>query len=829
MKESKARGAIDGSDDLKAHNSRYVAPGASQLHVLRSMVRSFNDGTGRGHFVSDTKDKDTFKALDTFYADTLFFPYMGSYANTVQAVNHLGDLWYRELYIEITKQTQFPIEMSLPFILTEHVVHNINSSAPLLENVCYVLDVYNDAAFWALQTLQAQHLYDELEAEVNLVFDQAVFLMGDEVYSHFKNASSSEMLDRNYKEAIEAGKGYKQLSVDFKAYSNMTNQHHILLLGRSIDLNYLISTHLNHKLSKDVEVVIKRFEGCDLANILEIELMLEVVKLTHKKLSALGLSLDSFEDIFKNANHDVNAVNVCGKIIAHIKTTVLEDVVVNYALNVHTQRFKRSPIMFKQTGREGRPKLMSGTSGFGTQCGKAWDYYCNLSRGFVGRPHIEAMVRMVGEPGINFIMAFFMEHIEERIKNSKTVLGSLSDGLPPIKLPKVVFGTAGCFGMFEARLKQYFQYMDFLDESYQVFREIGNVIALVGMLESSLSLKQTSDYINAAAFLGTKCNVKSEFGVPKDKVDHAVPGRRGGRLQRSQSSVGEDRRTHIAPEKPVDHSVFELGEVHATALSRLSQNFVEISHTHMSRIRAPKVIDDYVGMTERAHDAYDTVTSTPNLKIGKDLVDSISACMKRVGFADSLGHDGGPESIMSSERTDEFHRVYSVLNFLICMEHKPRGEEESTNTAGEDWAAPTTDGAVFGHGFGVAGVMFLHILGQSEKFKLLDLSSHVLKVHEQQEDMKWRTEEGGGKAQTDELTVASEKFVAEARSQKDLHDHIFGLIEVGCENEEDKAWKKKQHAKYCFSPPEDDRDMKSMGENEHIMLHKYESSGSTIA
>ena len=803
----------DPSSTQKHYNTRFVAPGAAQLHLLRSMVRSMNDMNGRGHYVADCKDTESMRVLDKFYIDTHYFAYLGSLASSIQQSSHLGDLWYRELYIEITKCTQFPIEMSLPFILVEHVVHNIDSSVPLLENVAYIMDVYNDAAFWALQTLQVQHLYDELEAEVNLVFDQAVFMVGEAMYSHFKNHASSMLLDRNYKEAIELGKGYKQLSVEEKRFSTVAKQHHILLLGRSIDLNFLIATHLNHKLSKDIETVIKRFEGSDLSNILEIEKMLEVVELTHAKLAEL-LVIDSFSDMFANANADVNAVNVCGRIIAHMKTTVIEDVVVNYALNMHTQRFKRSPIAFKQTGREGRPKLLQTSFAFGTQCGKAWDYYCNLSRGFIGRPHIDAMVRMVGEAGINFIMAFFMEHIEERMASCKTVIKGLSDGLPPIKLPKVVFGTAGCFGMFEARLKQYFQYMDFLDESFQMFREIGNVVGFVGMLDSSLALRQTNAYVNAAGFLGARCSGKvSEFPI-------GLARNQSGR-SRAESEVGNERRVVVEADKKVDHALFEFDDVRS-GFQSVSQTFVELAHATEGRVRAPKVVHDFVAMSERAHDAYAGLTSTPNLNIGKDLIDSISAVMDKVGFRECLGVDEGPESVMSSERTDEFHRVFSVLNFLMCMEHKSRGEEEEG--AGAEVEKPTTDGAVFGHGFGLAGVVFLHILGQGEKFRLLDLSYHVLKVHEQQEDMKWRTEGVGGKgggAEADELSVSANKFVAEARAMQELHEHIFGMIEMNVETREEATRKVGENSKFLFLPPDDDRDLKNMGDAMHILLHKH--------
>jgi len=49
------------------------------------------------------------------------------------------------------------------------------------------MDAYNDAAHRALYVLNQRFLYDEIEAELNLVFDQLVFLASDYAYSHHKN------------------------------------------------------------------------------------------------------------------------------------------------------------------------------------------------------------------------------------------------------------------------------------------------------------------------------------------------------------------------------------------------------------------------------------------------------------------------------------------------------------------------------------------------------------------------------------------------------------------------------------------------------------------
>lgn len=96
-------------------------------------------------------------------------------------VSDLSDMWYREHFLEMTRSIQFPIELSLPWILTEHVLLKHVTCAPMCENVLFLLDIYNDAAHRALYHVNQQYMYDEIEAEANLVIDQLYFLLSDEV------------------------------------------------------------------------------------------------------------------------------------------------------------------------------------------------------------------------------------------------------------------------------------------------------------------------------------------------------------------------------------------------------------------------------------------------------------------------------------------------------------------------------------------------------------------------------------------------------------------------------------------------------------------------
>lgn len=68
-----------------------------------------------------------------------------------------------------------------------------------------VLDIYNDAANRALNRLKTRFLYDEIEAEVNLCFDQLLFKLSEQVFTHYKIQASTILLDKPYKAQLEVG------------------------------------------------------------------------------------------------------------------------------------------------------------------------------------------------------------------------------------------------------------------------------------------------------------------------------------------------------------------------------------------------------------------------------------------------------------------------------------------------------------------------------------------------------------------------------------------------------------------------------------------------
>jgi hypothetical protein len=55
---------------------------------------------------------------------------------------------FREFYLEMTKCIQFPIAMSLPWMMTEYVIEQAHH---LKELMFFPMDIYNDSADYALR------------------------------------------------------------------------------------------------------------------------------------------------------------------------------------------------------------------------------------------------------------------------------------------------------------------------------------------------------------------------------------------------------------------------------------------------------------------------------------------------------------------------------------------------------------------------------------------------------------------------------------------------------------------------------------------------------
>ncbi|CAH1268701.1 CYFIP1, partial [Branchiostoma lanceolatum] len=130
---------------------RNVGPSSTQLYMVRTMLESLiadRGGPSSKKTLRKEMDGMALTSLDGFHKQSFFYTHLLNFSETLQKCCDLSQLWFREFYLELTmgQRIQFPIEMSMPWILTDHILETKEPS--MMEYVLYPLDLYNDSAHY---------------------------------------------------------------------------------------------------------------------------------------------------------------------------------------------------------------------------------------------------------------------------------------------------------------------------------------------------------------------------------------------------------------------------------------------------------------------------------------------------------------------------------------------------------------------------------------------------------------------------------------------------------------------------------------------------------
>eukprot|EP00954_Amorphochlora_amoebiformis_P005293 417356-Amorphochlora_amoeboformis.AAC.2 len=231
---------------------RFTPPTVDQVVLMRRMMNYICSDRAEGNKGGMFKKRDLKKEWQDdwikLYNEAFFFQYLLNFKESLRESMDLSYLWYREFYLNMTKQPQFPIDMSMPWILTKSVIHG----AQMKENIIYPMEIYNDAAELALSFLDQRYLFDEIEAEVNLAFDQLLIHLSREVFIYFKTLAGSILIDSEFATAYERFKA-GSLRVPVSRYTTLMSQRTVRLLGRVVNLQVLLAQHVLNNFRKNVE------------------------------------------------------------------------------------------------------------------------------------------------------------------------------------------------------------------------------------------------------------------------------------------------------------------------------------------------------------------------------------------------------------------------------------------------------------------------------------------------------------------------------------------------------------------------------------------------
>eukprot|EP01111_Echinosteliopsis_oligospora_P015952 TRINITY_DN6483_c0_g1_i1.p1 TRINITY_DN6483_c0_g1~~TRINITY_DN6483_c0_g1_i1.p1 ORF type:complete len:1368 (+),score=367.50 TRINITY_DN6483_c0_g1_i1:181-4284(+) len=644
-------------DEKVQYPSRAVGPSPTQLDLIRNITYGL---ICRKKEWSGSQVKD----LEDFYGRSFFYPYLLTLTPTILAITDLADLWYREFYLELSKRLQFPIEMSLPWILTDHILESKDPA--MMEFVLYPLDVYNDAAQRALTKLNSRFLYDEIEAEVNLCFDQLLFKLSEEIFTWYKIQASAALIDKPYRTQLEIAAAETKHSYycPKSRYTVLMRQRHFQLLGRSVDLNDLISQRQNTYIRQNVEYAIGRFEASDLTSILELEGLLLNIQLVHRLMSQ-HLQLDPWNQILSEVNESTSLVSFHGRIVLHSIFEIMNDILPSYNFNSITQRFVRTTFELAPPPlREAGPKANSLWIGGNKALSNAYTNSAELSKKFFGVNHILSLLRLIGDSGTALVIGEILRNMESKITNVLSAyVKELHAGMQShTKLPIHDYGTDGAYGYFQLKLKEIFAYPDLRPEVFHNFRQFGNSIVLMNLFDMANIELKTMRFLQAAPLLG----FTSDDLVPTDT------------------------------ESPIYLNLQKVGQ------------FLESKPEYA---KCPAAVRDIIANAWQADHLYRPAVA--HTSIFKSVLHRVNAMLNpvRAEWSGATPDNG----IIAVDQTTEFYRLWSALQFVICF---PADPNDFSNHE------------IFGDGLMWAGCTIIHFLGQQKRFDLFDFCYHILNVEE---------------------------------------------------------------------------------------------------
>ncbi|ORZ36788.1 cytoplasmic fragile-X interacting family-domain-containing protein [Catenaria anguillulae PL171] len=162
---------------------------------------------------------------------------------TLRKTVDLSELWYKEFYLELAKQIQFPIETSLPWILINTMLDS--SAVDLTHSLFLPFSIYDDAANRALHDLK----------------------MHSKVFKAYKCHAAAELFAVQYKVKLDKTIG---LEAPFHHHEWILSHYKTVhILGRCIPFTQVLSQMLNMAFRQSMEAILSRFESSDITGVLE--------------------------------------------------------------------------------------------------------------------------------------------------------------------------------------------------------------------------------------------------------------------------------------------------------------------------------------------------------------------------------------------------------------------------------------------------------------------------------------------------------------------------------------------------------------------------------
>ena len=689
----------------KDYPLRAVAASPMQIAFMRRMMHSiYSDksvGMQGGMFSEKDLRKESTVVWSEYYDLSFFYPHLLSLTQHVQRATNLAFLWYREFYLELTKAIQVPISMSLPWILTDYLISNSNSLSSKA-NIFYTMDLYNDAAELALTTLHQQYLYDEVQAELHVSFEQLVFHLSEAIFRYHLILANERLLKKGYAKrwydsAGGAGAGKREkYQLKDNRFILLMQQSNLSLLGRSIDLSLFITRRLNLKLREYLELSLRKFEASPLTDVIEFQHLLYVAQLMHQLLSQ-HLALDAWDTMLKEVNEDSVVGQFRNRILFHVLSELLSDLIPNFVYNSITGRFVRALHSFTPAAAD-RPRAPSQPPSyyFSHKHNVLYSALFSSFRAYFGSEHFLALISLLRPlNSYPLMLSELTSELHSKLFNEFYPYSlALLTGLPLFKLPTIQYTILGVYGYLDVKLRTSLGvYAPLRPSVFHVLREVGNIMWVLRGLEEADEVWALTPFMFTAHFQSIKAKSKAERAEAVKRGEVGLSARASSGVPSYVSAIRES-----APFFAAQHAKPEL----FPTLTGLSEQ--------TSRMYGAQPAQQRGGEPE---DASSSAFSQSMQRIIGAL-----ATIEAVWVSPAAATGAPPDSSTK-------HDLVRLLSCLLFISSQPPDYNPAPSSAASADVIGR-DAAVFGDGMLLAITFLLHALGLKRRFLCEDYSGYVV-------------------------------------------------------------------------------------------------------
>jgi len=442
----------------------------------------------------------------------------------------------------------------------------------------------------------------------------------------------------------------------------------------------LITQRINKKLRANIDYVISRYEASDLSSVVELELLLNTIRLQRDLMGEI-LDVDSWDLLFREGNDNASLASFHSRILLHTLFEVSTDFAANFNYNGVTDRFIRSPVILSEaTERYAMPKqnpvFLFGDRATNAAFAPITESYKNL----IGVPHFLALVRLVGTDQLPMLVAEILKNIDLKLRSViLAYIREIDGGLPQsLKLPKFQYKTEGCYMGVQTALNSLITYPE-LQEVFRLFKELGNLLVFILMIDQTLKQHNFQTFTMAAPSLGITPETladTSETRVQKAPL-YSILSAASKYLETMEDSISDTSLAHVIAE-----NAFRVDKLY-----RPSDVPVSVFRLALSQLNQM--------LNEWRDEWCNTQTQPEN------------------GVLDTEGHA-------------EFHRFWCCLQFVLCMENQaPAGEADAN-------VSVLQNKEMYGDGINWGGCALIHLLGQRYRFDALSLTYRALDIEASQ-------------------------------------------------------------------------------------------------